>query len=351
LFRPIQPMLAELAEDFTEVFKEHGAVTALEFKYDGARVQIHGERKAKSSRVKIFSRQLNEVTPSLPEVVAWAQNQIAAASFIVEGEVVPVNAAGKPLPFQELMRRFRRVHQIEETQREVPVRLCLFDLLYLNGEAMIDHPYRERWNKLTEICDRNLLAERRIANGAAAAEGFLQQAMQAGHEGLMAKALDSNYQPGSRGKKWFKIKPAETLDLVIVAADWGYGRRTGWLSNYHLAVRAEETNQFLVIGKTFKGLTDAEFQGMTENLQKLKISENNYTIQVRPAIVVEVAYNEIQRSPHYKSKFALRFARIKRLREDKAPDQSDTLARLQQLYEKQFEKKGRVNPKEAEAFQ
>jgi len=175
--------------------------------------------------------------------------------------------------------------------------------------------------------------------------------MQAGHEGLMAKALDSSYQPGSRGKKWFKIKPAETLDLVIVAADWGYGRRTGWLSNYHLAVRAEETNEFLVIGKTFKGLTDAEFQGMTENLQKLKISENNYTIQVRPAIVVEVAYNEIQRSPHYKSKFALRFARIKRLREDKAPDQSDTLARLQQLYEKQFEKKGRVNPKEVEAFQ
>jgi DNA ligase-1 len=352
LLRPIQPMLAELAEGFEEVFQEHGGQTALEYKYDGARVQIHGDRQ--SAQVKIFSRQLSEVTPSLPEVVEWAQKKITAKSFIVEGEVVAVNAEGIPLPFQELMRRFRRVHQIEETRKEVPVRLFLFDLLYLNDQSLIDHPYQERWQKLTEICDRSLLADRIIANDAKAAKQFLQQAMQAGHEGLMAKDLASVYQPGSRGKKWFKIKPAETLDVVIVAADWGYGRRTGWLSNYHLAVRDSETNEFLVIGKTFKGLTDAQFKWMTETLQQLKISETRSTVFVRPQVVVEVAYNEIQRSPQYQSKFALRFARIKRIRDDKAPEQIDTIERLQQLYEKQFERKGdtrKVSQKEREEFQ
>lgn len=354
IMRPIQPMLAELSEDFEEVFKEHGEQTALEYKYDGARVQIHCARQAKTAEVKIFSRQLSEVTPSLPELVEWAQTKITADSFIIEGEVVAVNAEGKPLPFQELMRRFRRVHQIEATMKEVPVRLFVFDLLYLNGQSLIDQPYQERWQKLTEICDQRLLADRIIANNAKTAEQFLQRAMDAGHEGLMAKDLTSIYQPGSRGKKWFKIKPAETLDVAIVAADWGYGRRTGWLSNYHLAVRDSETGEFLVIGKTFKGLTDAQFKWMTENLQKIKTSETNYTVHVRPQIVVEVAYNEIQRSPHYKSKFALRFARIKRIRSDKAPEQVDTIERLRQLYERQFERKGATrltSHKDKEAYQ
>ncbi len=349
LFRPIQPMLAGLAEDFDEVFKEHGGQTALEFKYDGARVQIHCDRR--KAQVKIFSRHLSEVTPSLPELMEWAQTMITADSFIAEGEVVPVNAAGKPLPFQELMRRFRRVHQIAETQQDVPVKLYLFDLLYLNGASLIDQPYQERWQKLAEICDQSLLAERLVASDKTSAEEFLQKAMQSGHEGLMAKDLTSLYQPGARGKKWFKIKLADTLDLVVVAADWGYGRRTGWLSNYHLAVRDDESGEFLLVGKTFKGLTDAEFKWMTENLQRLKTSETNFTVQVRPQIVVEVAYNEIQRSPHYRSKLALRFARIKRIREDKAPEQCDSLGRLQQLYEKQFEKKGKVSHKERETFQ
>ncbi|MDZ7303162.1 MAG: ATP-dependent DNA ligase [candidate division KSB1 bacterium] len=354
LMRPIQPMLAELAEDFDEVFKEHGNQTALEYKFDGARVQIHCSRKQKTTEVKIFSRHLSEVTSSLPELVEWVQTKIKADSFIVEGEVVAVNAEGKPLPFQELMRRFRRVHHIEETRREVPVRLYLFDLLYLNGQSFIDQPYRARWQKLTEICDKSLLADRLVTRDMKAAEQFLQQAMQAGHEGLMAKDLLSTYQPGSRGKKWFKIKPAETLDVVIVAADWGYGRRTGWLSNYHLAVRDSETGEFLVIGKTFKGLTDEEFKWMTAELQKLKTSETNYTVQVRPQIVVEVAYNEIQRSPQYPSQFALRFARIKRIRTDKTPEQADTIERLQQLYEQQFERKGevtRARQKDREAYQ
>jgi DNA ligase-1 len=224
--------------------------------------------------------------------------------------------------------------------KDVPVRLYLFDLLHVNGESLIDRPYQERWQKLTAICDASLLAGRITAGDAKTAGQFLQQAMQAGHEGLMAKDLASVYQPGARGKKWFKIKPAETLDVAIVAADWGYGRRTGWLSNYHLAVRDSETGEFLVIGKTFKGLTDEEFKWMTETLQKIKTSATNYTVHVRPQIVVEVAYNEIQRSPQYKSKFALRFARIKRIRTDKSSEQIDTIERLQQLYERQFERKG-----------
>jgi len=218
--------------------------------------------------------------------------------------------------------------------------LYLFDLLYVNGQSLIDSPYQTRWQKLAQICDASLLADRIIAKDEKTAEKFLQQAMQAGHEGLMAKDLTSFYQPGSRGKKWFKIKPSETLDLTIVAADWGYGRRTGWLSNYHLAVRDSETGEYLVIGKTFKGLADEEFKWMTAKLQELKISETDYTVRVRPQIVVVVAYNEIQRSPHYKSKFALRFARIKRIRNDKTVGQIDTIERLRQLYERQFERKG-----------
>jgi len=241
------------------------------------------------------------------------------------------------------MRRFRRVHQIEETMKEVPIRLYLFDLLYCDGQSFIDLPYEKRWQKLAEICDASQLADRIIAKEIRAAEEFLQQAMQAGHEGLMAKDLASTYQPGSRGKKWFKIKPSETLDLAVVAADWGYGRRTGWLSNYHLAVRDQETGEFLVIGKTFKGLTDEEFKWMTSKLQELKTSETDYTVRVQPQIVVEVAYNEIQRSPHYRSKFALRFARIKRIRSDKSIAQINTIERLQKLYEKQFERKGEVS--------
>ena len=157
----------------------------------------------------------------------------------------------------------------------------------------------------------------------------------------MAKALDSLYSPGSRGKKWFKIKPAETLDLVIVAADWGNGRRTGWLSNYHLAARDEKSGEFQVIGKTFKGLTDAEFTEMTQRLQQLKVKEGGSTVYVHPQVVVEVAYNEIQRSPQYKSGFALRFARIRAIRDDKSPEQADTLLRVKRLYEQQFQRKAR----------
>ncbi len=336
LLSPVKPMLAEMGEDLDEVLAEHGGQTAAEFKLDGARIQIHREGDA----VRVFSRRLTDVTDSLPEMVVFARS-LPATRFLLEGEVVAVDRQGRPLPFQDLMRRFRRVHEIEEASREIPLRLFLFDLLALDGEDLVDAPYRERWARLEALVPRDVLTPRKLVRTKAEIEAFLRESLEQGHEGLMAKALDSPYSVGKRGKKWFKIKPADRLDMVIVAAEWGSGRRQGWLSNYWLAVRDADTGQFPMIGKTFKGLTDEEFVLMTERMKALAVSEERWGYHVRPEVVVEVAYNEIQRSPHYPSGFALRFARIARIRDDKGPEDVDTYARLKELYEKQFERKGR----------
>jgi len=336
MFVPLKPMLASMSYDIGEVIEEHGGETAFEFKFDGARIQIH----RRCDQIRIFSRRLSDVTESLPDIVDLVQKRVESEDVVLEGEAVAIGGGGRPLPFQDLMRRFRRVHDVAEMAEKIPLRLHIFDVLYLGGRLLIDESYEERWRLLRRVCPEELLAERIITGDAGEAEAFLNRAMEAGHEGLMAKRLNSEYTPGSRGKRWFKIKPAETLDLVIAAADWGYGRRTGWLSNYHLAAR--EGGEYLVIGKTFKGLTDEEFRWMTEKLQSLKARETPGTVHVRPELVVEVAFNEIQRSPHYRSGFALRFARLTRIREDKGPDDADTLERVRDLYEKQFRYKDRV---------
>lgn len=336
LLAPMKPMLAELGEDPDDVLAEHGGQTAVEYKLDGARIQIH----RKGDKVRIFSRRLSDVTSSLPEIVAIGK-ALPASEFLLEGEVVAVDADGKPLPFQDLMRRFRRLHGIAAAQEEIPLKLYLFDLLHLEGQTLIDEPYRGRWERLERLVPAEFLAPRRIVTRKEEIEAFLQESLKAGHEGLMAKALDSTYSVGKRGKKWFKIKPADLLDMAIVAAEWGSGRREGWLSNYWLAVRDEATGAFQMIGKTFKGLTDVEFEAMTERLRGLATEEERWGFHVRPEVVVEVAYNEIQRSPHYPSGFALRFARIARIRDDKGPEDVDTYARLKELYAKQFERKGR----------
>lgn len=338
LFRPVKPMLAEMSSGLAEALREHGGKTALEFKFDGARLQIH----RRGSDVRIFSRRLSDVTASLPDVVELVRSRIGANEVILDGEAVATGADGRPLPFQDLMRRFTRVHGIAEAVQAVPMRLYLFDVLYLDGVSLMQRPNVERWALLTQIASPELLTRRLVTSDLQEAEAFLQEALRQGHEGLMAKALQSDYVVGKRGKKWFKIKPAETLDAVIVAADWGYGRRTGWLSNYHLAVKDEERGTFEVVGKTFKGLTDAEFREMTARLQQLKITDTGFTVHVKPQIVVEVAYNEIQRSPQYRSGFALRFARITKIREDKAPEDVDTLGKVRALYERQFQQKARL---------
>ena len=332
LFIPIKPMLAEMATGFQEVLAEHGGRSAFEYKYDGARIQIH----RKDNEIRIFSRRLTDVTTSVPDIVDLARNSIRSSEYLVEGEVVAIGRNGRPLPFQDLMRRFRRVHEIDAMVTSIPLKLYLFDIVYLNGDLLIDNTYEQRWATLAGLTANALLAERIVAGSVEEAKRLMKSAIEAGHEGVMAKDLKSTYTPGVRGKKWFKIKPAETLDVVIVAADWGSGRRRGWLSNYHLAVRDVETGEFLVVGKTFKGLTDQEFTEITRRLFKLKVRETEYTVHVRPSIVVEVAFNEIQHSPQYKSGYALRFARITRFREDKKAEEADSLQRLTQLYKDQF---------------
>jgi DNA ligase-1 len=240
------------------------------------------------------------------------------------------------------MRRFKRVHGIAGAAEEIPLQLFLFDVLYVDGRSFIGLPYTERRSALSVLADKIPLARQIITNKLPEAEQFLESAMQAGHEGLMAKRLNSHYTPGTRGKGWLKIKPVlETLDLVITAAEWGYGRRHDWLSDYYLAARDAETGQFLEIGKTFKGLTDAEIETMTSQLKALATSKQGHRVVVLPKIVVEVAYNEIQRSPKYKSGVALRFARITRIREDKTAEEVDTIERVRDIYERQFAKKGR----------
>jgi DNA ligase 1 len=337
LFVPVKPMLAEMADDPEQVLAEHKDGTAFEYKFDGARIQIH----RKGDVVRVFSRRLTDVTDSIPEIVEFAKTGVKASEFLIEGEVVATGAAGRPIPFQDLMRRFRRVHEIADMADKIPLKLYLFDALQVGGKTLIDQPYADRWKTLSDLVSKERLAPRIITSDVEEVESFMKSALKEGHEGLMAKSLSSNYSIGARGKKWFKIKPADKLDVVIVAADWGSGRRVGWLSNYHLAVRDEDSGEFLVVGKTFKGLTDVEFETITKRLQELKTRDGRYTVYVKPAIVAEVAYNEVQKSPRYKSGFALRFARISRFRDDKKPDDADTLQRLQQLYDKQFENKAR----------
>lgn len=336
LFIPLLPMLSELSQDFDEILKAHAGKTALEYKYDGARVQIHKDRE----QTRLWSRRLTEVTQSLPEIVAIAQNELQGDSVILDAEVVATGNDGRPFPFQELMRRFRRVHDIETAAADIPLSLHLFDCLYWNGKSLIDEPYEIRWQKLRELSGDKFLASRIIVGDKSKAESFLQESLAAGHEGLMAKALNSAYMPGNRGKLWFKVKPAETIDCVIIAADRGSGRRRGWLSNYHLAVAVGDGG-YAPVGKTFKGLTDKQFGEMTARLRSIQSNDDGYTVTVRPEVVVEVAFNEIQRSPQYSSGFALRFARIKRIREDKGAGQVTTLGELQSLYERQFLAKSR----------
>jgi DNA ligase-1 len=338
VFRPVNLMLAQMADNVGGALAEHGGSTAFEYKYDGARVQIHKS----GEKVKIFSRRLTDVTKSLPEVVKMVGVNVKTSDTILEGEVIAVDHAGSPIPFQHLMRRFRRVHSIEDMAERIPVKLYLFDILYVDGKSLISTPYLQRRQILAANAGQIPLTKQIVTDSVQEAQLFLERAMSEGHEGLMAKKVDSGYTPGIRGKRWLKIKPIlETLDLAIVAAEYGYGRRHGWLSDYYLAARDAESGEFLPLGKTFKGLTDAEIIEMTRRLKELTVKRERGRVVVLPRVVVEVAYNEIQRSPKYGCGMALRFARITRVREDKTPEQVDTIQKVREIYERQFLKKGR----------
>ncbi len=340
VFRPVKLMLAQTAESVEEALKEHGSASAFEYKYDGFRVQIHKQ----GAEVKVFSRRLTEVTESLPEVVRTVKQNIRASSAIVEGEIIALDNTGYPIPFQHVMRRFKRTRELAAMQEKMPLTLYLFDILYLNGESLIERAYMERRQILAQNVGTIPLTIQTITGQLTVAEGFFKQAIDAGHEGLMAKRPDTPYTPGRRGKRWLKIKATlDPLDLVITAAEYGYGRRKGWLSDYYLAARDPATDEFWDVGKTFKGLTDQEMLDLTKRLKESAVSETGHLVRVIPKIVVEVAYNEIQQSPKYKSQMALRFARISRIRDDKTPQEADTIHRVREIYERQFRNKGKYS--------
>jgi DNA ligase-1 len=298
------------------------------------------QRHPDHTQIQIFSRRLTDVTISLPDLVELVDNQVDAKSCILEGEVLAEGSDGRPHPFQYLMRRFRRVRDIEAMIAEIPVTLYLFDLLMHDDEVLIDSPYLDRRKRLEQVRGEIPLVKQLVTSDTQEAAAFFKKAVEAGHEGLVAKRLDSTYQPGKRGKAWLKVKQTmETLDLVIIAAEWGTGRRHKWLSDYHLAAQDPETGEYHMLGKTFKGLTDVEFEDITQRLLDLKIEQRGGIVKVHPRIVVEVEYDEIQRSPTYKSGMALRFARIKRLRYDKDPSEADTFQRVQELFDSQFQRK------------
>ncbi len=333
--KPLKPMLAAPAATIAEAFRILDGNLALEHKLDGARVQIHRD----SSGVRIFSRRLNEVTASLPEVIEIMDRpQVPTAIF--DGEVIAIDEQGRPRAFQDVMRRFGRRRDIDRLRAEQPIRLFIFDLMSLDRKLLIDTPYEERYAMLLRTAEGAgfTLAQRIEPASVHEAEQFYARTIAAGYEGVMAKALTSAYTPGARGRGWLKIKSARTLDLVIVAADWGYGRRHGWLSNYHLAARDEASGELVEVGKTFKGLTDSDFREMTDRLLALKTEESHGTVQVRPEVVVEVAYSDIQRSPRYAGGMALRFARIVGVRSDKSPEEIDTIANIAAAFDRQIVK-------------
>jgi DNA ligase-1 len=333
--RPLKPMLAQPAPNVGEAFRMLGDRIALEHKLDGARVQIHWD----GADARIYSRALNEITASLPEVVEVV-HRLGARKAILDGEVIAIDAAGRPAAFQEVMRRFGRTRDVERLRVEQPVQLFAFDLIGVDGDLLIDAPYEERYAALSEIVSGAGIARAARIVPASVAEGnqFYARAIADGYEGIVAKALASPYMPGARGRGWIKIKTARTLDLVIVAADWGYGRRHGWLSNYHLAARDDRAGGFVEVGKTFKGMTDDDFREMTERLTALKTAESRGTVTVRPEVVVEVAYSDIQRSSNYAGGMALRFARIVGVRIDKNAAEADTIEAVAAAFDRQMVK-------------
>jgi DNA ligase-1 len=331
LFRPIQPMLAQSADDVPEALASIGQAApeykkaALEYKMDGARVQVHKS----GADVVVYSRSLKDVTAAVPEVVEVTR-ALPAKDLILDGEVISLLPDGRPQPFQISMRRFGRKLDVERMRRELPMTPFWFDLLYLNGGTLLDEPQARRFAALSELSREHLIPHT-ITGDAETADEFLEQALERGHEGIMAKAIDAKYAAGARGQSWVKVKRARTLDLVILAAEWGNGRRKGWLSNLHLGARDTTKGGFAMLGKTFKGLTDEMLAWQTRELLRLEIGRDSYTVHVKPELVVEIAFNEIQVSPRYVSGLALRFARVKRYRTDKTANEADTFETVQRL--------------------
>jgi DNA ligase-1 len=325
LFRPLLPMLAQPAEDIGDALGQLG-IAALEWKLDGARVQVH----KLGTEVRVFTRNLNDVTLAVPEIVE-AVGALPVRALIVDGEAIALRSDGSPQPFQVTMRRFGRKLDIEAARHELPLSVFFFDCLRRDDEDLIDSPARQRFTALSDSLPGTLLVPRLVTRDSGDAQAFMDAALARGHEGVMAKSLEASYEAGGRGSAWLKVKQAHTLDLVILAAEWGHGRRKGWLSNLHLGAR-DPSGAFVMLGKTFKGLTDEMLAWQTTRLLELEVARDTYTVYVRPELVVEIAVNEIQESPHYPGGMALRFARVKRYRPDKTPEQADSIETVRSLF-------------------
>ncbi|HTS53216.1 MAG TPA: ATP-dependent DNA ligase [Burkholderiales bacterium] len=326
LFCPVLPMLAQPAQDVEDALQQLGTA-ALEWKLDGARVQVHKS----SDEVRVYSRGLNDVSAAVPELVQAVQ-PLSASGLILDGEAIALQPDGRPQPFQVTMRRFGRKLDVERTRHELPLSVFFFDCLLRDGEDLTGRSAADRFAALANAVPSDLVVPRLVTADRASAQQFFDAALASGHEGVMAKSLEAGYEAGSRGSAWLKVKQAHTLDLVVLAAEWGHGRRRGWLSNLHLGARDPASGGFVMLGKTFKGLTDEMLEWQTKKLLGLEARHDAYTVYVRAELVVEIAVNEIQASSQYPGGLALRFARVKRYRTDKRPQDADTLDTVRRLF-------------------
>ncbi|RJQ80594.1 ATP-dependent DNA ligase [Amycolatopsis panacis] len=320
LGRPVRPMLATPAESLEEAVAEH-AHALIEYKMDGARIQVHRE----GTRVHVYTRTLREITSSVDELVELVR-ALPCESVVLDGETLALSDDGRPRPFQETMSRFGSTR--EEQVRALLLRPYFFDCLHLDGVDLLDAPLSERNAALRRVAGPHVIPGEL---GPADPVAVLDAAMAAGHEGVMIKDLDSGYAAGRRGRAWLKVKPVHTIDLVVLAAEWGHGRRTGKLSNLHLGARDPDGGPPIMVGKTFKGLTDELLAWQTERFQEIETHRDRWTVHVRPELVVEIELDGAQVSTRYPGGLALRFARVVRYRPDKEPAEADTLDTVRSL--------------------
>ena len=325
-FQPVQPMLADSADDTAGALDALGEAS-FEYKLDGARIQVHKV----DDEVRVYSRTLRDVTLAVPEIVAITR-AMPARTLVLDGEAIVLRPDGSPVPFQDTMRRFGRKLDVDRLKASLPITPMFFDALYLDGDALVDEPLTRRVSLLNGLATAGNLVPRLVTSDRDAAAAFARRALATGHEGVMAKAVDGLYTAGRRGQAWLKVKQARTLDLVVLAAEWGSGRRRGTLSNLHLGARDAERGGFVMLGKTFKGLTDELLAWQTQKFLELEIGRDDHVVYVRPELVVEIAFNEVQASPQYPGGVTLRFARVKRYRSDKTAAEADTIATIQQIH-------------------
>ncbi|MFJ2886300.1 ATP-dependent DNA ligase [Streptomyces sp. NPDC087305] len=322
--RPVLPMLAHSATSVAEAVEKLGDC-AVEEKLDGIRVQVHRDGDV----VRLYTRTLDDITDRLPELTAAAL-ELRGERFILDGEVISFGADGRPRSFQETAGRVGSRVDVATAAETVPVSPVFFDALSVDGRDLLDLPFAERHAELARLVPEPMRVRRTLVSGpedVPAAETFLAETLERGHEGVVVKGLDAPYNAGRRGASWLKVKPVHTLDLVVLAAEWGHGRRTGKLSNLHLGARSSD-GSFAMLGKTFKGMTDALLTWQTERLQELAVESDGHVVTVRPELVVEIAYDGLQKSTRYPAGVTLRFARVVRYREDKRAEEADSVETL-----------------------